>query len=47
MDLHILKIQLDYIFINKKWIYQALKCEAYSYFEGVSSDDRIILAKFT
>ena len=31
------KAQRDYIFINKKWNNNALNCEAYSSFEGVSS----------
>ena len=37
--------QLYYIFINKKWIKSTLNCEAYSSFEGVFSDHRIISAK--
>ena len=32
------KAQIDYIFINKKWNNSAFNCEAYSSFEGVSSD---------
>ena len=36
------KAQLDYILINKKWINSATNCEAYSSFEGVYSDHRII-----
>ena len=39
------KAQIDYIFINKKWNYSALNCEAYSCFEGVSSNHRIVIAK--
>ena len=39
------KAQLDYILINKKWINSTLNCEAYSSFEGVSSDHRIVTAK--
>ena len=31
--------------MNKKWINSALNCEAYSSFEGVSSDHRIVTAK--
>ena len=31
--------------MDKKWINSALNCEAYSSFEGVSSDHRIITAK--
>ena len=32
------KAQIDYVFRNKKWKYSAMNCEAYSSFEGVSSD---------
>ena len=39
------KSQIDYVFINKKWNYSALTCEAYSSFEGVSSDSWIVTAK--
>ena len=39
------KEQTDYILINKKWKYNASNCEAYSSFEGVSSDHRIVMAK--
>ena len=39
------KAQLDYILINKKWNNSALNCVAYSSFEGVLSDHRIITAK--
>ena len=39
------KAQIDYIFINKKWINCTLNCEACSSFEGVSSDHRIVSAK--
>ena len=39
------KAQTDYIFINKKWNNSTLNCEAYSSFEGVSSDHRIVTAK--
>ena len=38
------KVQFD-IFINKKLIKNALNCEAYSSFKGVSSDHRIISVK--
>ena len=31
------KAQLDYIFINKKWINSTLNCEGYSSLEEVSS----------
>ncbi|XP_063587867.1 uncharacterized protein LOC134765253 [Penaeus indicus] len=40
-----IKAQLDYILINKKWINSAHNCEAYSSFEGVSSDHRIVSCK--
>ena len=39
------KAQIDYVFINKKWKNSAVNCEAYSSFEGVSSDHRIVTAK--
>ena len=39
------KAQIDYDFINKKWKNSAMNCEAYSSFEGVSSDHRIVTAK--
>ena len=39
------KAQIDYVFINRKWKYSAMNCEAYSTFEGVSSDHRIVTAK--
>ena len=39
------KAQIDYVFINKKWKNSAIDCEAYSSFEGVSSDHRIVTAK--
>ena len=39
------KAQIDYVFINKKWKNSSINCEAYSSFEGVSSDHRIITAK--
>ena len=39
------KAQIDYVFINKKWKNSAKNCEAYSSFEGVSSDQRIVTAK--
>ena len=32
------KAQIDYVFINKKWKNSTINCEAYSTFEGVSSD---------
>ena len=37
--------QIDYVLINKKWKNSALNCEAYSSFEGVSTDHRIVTAK--
>ena len=39
------KAQIDYILINKKWKKSAINCEAYSSWEGVSSDHRIVTAK--
>ena len=39
------KAQIDYVFINKKWKNNAMNCEAYSSFEGVSSDHQIVTAK--
>ena len=39
------KAQIDYVFINKKWENSAKNCEAYSSFEGISSDHRIVTAK--
>ena len=39
------KAQIDYILINKKWKNSAMNCEAYSSFEGVSTDHRIVTAK--
>ena len=39
------KAQIDYLFINKKWKNSAMNWEAYSSFEGVSSDNRIVTAK--
>ena len=41
------KAKINYIFMNKKWINGALNCEAYSSFEGVSSDHRIVTSKIT
>ena len=35
---------IDYIFQNKKWINSALNWEIYSFFEGVSSDVKIVTA---
>ena len=39
------QVQIDYIFINKKWKNSAMNCEAYSSFKGVSSDHRIVTVK--
>ena len=39
------KAQIDYVFINKKWNNSALNCEAFSSYEGVSFDHRIVMAK--
>ena len=39
------KAQIDYVFINKKWKNSTINCEAYSSFEGVSSDHRIFKTK--
>ena len=39
------KTQIDYVFINRKWKNSAMNCEAYSSFEGVISDHRIVTAK--
>ena len=39
------KAQIDNVLINKKWKNSAMNCEAYSSFEGVSSDHRIVTAK--
>ena len=39
------KDQLDYILINKEWINSAMNCEAYSSFEGVSSNHRVVTEK--
>ena len=39
------KAQIDSVFINKKWKNSAINCEAYSSFEGVSSNHRIVTAK--
>ena len=39
------KAQIDYVLINKKWKNSAMNFEAYSSFEGVSTDHRIVTAK--
>ena len=39
------KAQIDYVLINKKWKNSAMNCEAYSSFEVVSTDHRIVTAK--
>ena len=38
------KAQMDYVFIKKKWKNSVMNCEAYSSFEGMSSDHRIVMA---
>ena len=38
-------IYIYIVYINKKWNNSILNCEAYSSFEGVSSDHRIVMAK--
>ena len=40
------KAQIDYVFINRKWKNSAMNCEAYSSFEGVSSDHRIVTGMY-
>ena len=39
------KVLIDYVLTNKKWNNSALNCEAYSSFEGVSTDHWIVTAK--
>ena len=39
------KAQIDYVLINKKWKNSAMNCAAYSSFEGVSFDHRIVTEK--
>ena len=39
------KAQIDNVFKTKKWKNSAMNCEAYSSFEGMSSDHRIFTAK--
>ena len=39
------KAQIDCVLINKKWKNSAMNCEAYSSFEGMSTDHRIVTAK--
>ena len=41
------KAQIDYVLMNKKWKNSALNCEAYSSFEGVSTDHRIVTGENT
>ena len=41
-----MKIQIDFIHVNKKWIYSAINCEAYILFEGVSTDHHIVSGTF-
>ena len=45
MDTNNTKVQIDYILINMKWKNSAMNCEAYSPFEGVSTDHLIVTAK--
>ena len=45
MDLHIRQEQIDNVFISKKWNNSALNCKAYSSFQVVSSNHRIVTAK--
>ena len=50
MDLHLTKLyypksQIDYVFMYKKWNNSGSNREAYSSFESVSSDHRIVTAK--
>ena len=40
------KAQLDYVFINNKWKNSAMNCRPFNSFENVSSDHRIVSAKF-
>ena len=40
------KAQIYFAFINKKWKNCAVNCEAYFSFVGVSSDHRIVTAKY-
>ena len=42
---HGMKAQLDYMFVNKKWINSIVNSEAYNTFEGVISDHRIVSLK--
>ena len=39
------KAQLNYIFINQKWINSSVNCEAYSSFVRVYFNHRIVSAK--
>ena len=39
------KAQIDYVLMNKKWKNSPMNCEAYSSFEGVSTDHRIVTEK--
>ena len=38
------KAQIDYVFIKRKWKNSAVNCEAYSSFEGMSSEHRVVTA---
>ena len=39
------KVQIDYVFINKKWKNSVMNCEVYSSFKGVSFNHQIVMAK--
>ena len=39
------KAKIYYVLMNKKRINSTLNCEAYSSFEGVSSDHQIVMVK--
>ena len=39
------KAHIDYLLVNKKWINSDENSVAYSSFQGVSSDHRIVTAK--
>ena len=40
------KAQLDYVLVNKKWKNSALNCRSYNTFVNISSDHRIVSARF-
>ena len=37
---------MGYILLNKKWNNSTLNCEAYSFFEGIFSDHRIVNQRY-